>query len=80
MMFGNIVGVTDAVAVSDADADQEILPMPKVVQTITHFWQYAGLQTWFRMMIRNTVAVSEAVGVSNADADQEIVPTLKVVQ
>ena len=51
-----------------------------LVHTITHLCQYAGLQTWFRMMICNTVAVSKAVGVSDADADQEIVPTLKVVQ
>ena len=32
MMFRNTVAVADAMAVSDADADQEIVPMLKVVQ------------------------------------------------
>ena len=32
MIFRNTVAVADAVAVSDADADQEIVPLPKVVQ------------------------------------------------
>ena len=32
MMFRNTVVVSEAVGVSDADADQEIVLMPKVVQ------------------------------------------------
>ena len=32
MMFRNTVAVADAMAMSDADANQEIVPMPKVVQ------------------------------------------------
>ena len=32
IMFRNTVVVADAMAVSDADADQEIVPLPKVVQ------------------------------------------------
>ena len=32
MMFRNTVAVADAMAMSDADADQEIVLMPQVVQ------------------------------------------------